>query len=210
MNIDNRPWESEPYFHTFEAAGMRCVMYRDPEFKTWCGYVGVGSAHPLYGLHYSDLVPAPAKFNERPMDVDEHGMINVFVTALQQYAGEIPDGFVPISHLIACHGGLSWAQPLHEWTGWWFGFDCNHAWDYSPGMVEILRESARRLELDTGWRPHVIDAMERRVYRTFDFVKSETASLAQQVADYVSDGSAEAAREVIRALRDARLKQDAA
>lgn len=194
------PWETEPWFHSFEAVGLRCVMYRDHDFGTWCGYVGVGAAHPLFGIHYSDLVPAPEGWLKRHADLDDHGVFNVFVTMLQLGAGDIPEGFAPLTQLVACHGGLSFADRLREWTGWWFGFDCNHADDYSPGMEASLREAGIFFE-----RPAF---MTQRVYRTFEYVKSETASLAQQISDYGNDGSAEQMHEVILALKRRRAQQD--
>jgi len=188
-------WDTEPDFHSFEAAGLRCMMRRDTEWKHWCGYVGVGSAHPLFEVHYRDLVPAPGTWKKRGVDVDEHGVINVFITALEM--DDIPEGFAPLTQLLTCHGGLSFAGRMYDWTGWWFGFDCNHAWDYSPGMEAQL--------LSAGIFRNVPERfMPRKVYRTFDYVKSEVATLAQQIADYGNDGSADAARDLIVALKRAR------
>jgi hypothetical protein len=188
--MNEQLWETEPRYHTFEAAGLRCVMERHEDWKHWCGYVGVGSAHPLYRVQYGDYVPAPASWKERPVDPDEHGPINLLITALE--ADQIPEGFAPLTSIITCHGGLTWSAPRWDYTGWWFGFDCSHAWDYMPGMPQELK-GVNALLLGN-----------RGVYRTFDYVKSECASLAQQIAEYANDGSAEQVHALIVALREAR------
>lgn len=192
------PWKNEPDFHTFEAAGLRCVMKRHADWLSWCGYVGVGRSHPLFEVHYGDLVPAPANWMKQSCDVDEVGPINLFITALDLSAGDIPEGFAPLTSLITVHGGLSWANRLHDWTGWFFGFDCGHAWDYSPGFERRMKE----LDASRGY-PSWPDAMrDYKTYRSFDYVASECATLAQQIADYGNDGSAETMRELILTLRN--------
>ena len=72
---------SEPDYHTFKASGLTCVVRRaHPEVGNLCGYVGVGSAHPLFEVGLTDLVPAPDTWLTRPFDIDEHGVIDTFIT----------------------------------------------------------------------------------------------------------------------------------
>jgi hypothetical protein len=85
-----------------------------------CGYVEVPKGHPLHGVDVYEEVPA--------LD------------------GET------LSDVIRVHGGITYADgdqkyPIPEGGEWWFGFDCNHAWDKSaysvldmPGAVERTEE----------------------------------------------------------------------
>lgn len=69
------------------------------------------------------------------------------------------------------HGGLTYAAraaPKQEPDGrWWIGFDCAHTGDFSPGLGCM---SARDFE----------------VYRTWDYVARECASLAAQAQQYAN------------------------
>jgi hypothetical protein len=51
---------------------------------------------------------------------------------------------------------------------WWFGFDCGHAWDLSPGM--------KKFQEDHGFSHHNED-----MYRDVAYVASEVERLAQQL-----------------------------
>jgi hypothetical protein len=195
-----KPWLGEPDYVWFEAVGLKCMVRRThPEWGHLCGYVGVGSAHPLYGVSATDLVPAPDTWLTRPFDIDEHGVIDTFITVMDIHAGEIPEGFAPLNALIGVHGGLNWARPIYDHTGWWFGFDCGHGGDFSPGMVETLE----RIEHDVGFM------YESGIYRTVDYVRHECATLAQQIADWSERiPHVDAARAAIAAAREARRKRD--
>lgn len=60
---------------------------------------------------------------------------------------------------------------------WWFGFDCGHAGDFSPGMTALLRSL-----------PHAIDLpYPPEAYRDFAYVAGEIESLANQLADMTVD-----------------------
>ena len=54
---------------------------------------------------------------------------------------------------------------------WWIGFDCAHLFDFCPFYA--------RMERDVG-DPFVHDVKD--IYRTLDYVRSECAQLAAQVA----------------------------
>lgn len=43
------PWKTEPNRVEFTHAGLQCLLSRNPFMGSWCGYVGVSPAHPLYG-----------------------------------------------------------------------------------------------------------------------------------------------------------------
>lgn len=193
-----KPWLHEPDYEMFEAAGMKCVIRRVSDHGHLCGYVGVGSAHPLYQVGCDDLVPAPATWLERPFDIEEHGIIDTFITMMHIHAGEVPDGFAPLHTLIGVHGGMNWSKPMYDHTGWWFGFDCGHADDFSPGMVAMLEA----IDHDVMWM------WESGLYRTFDYVRHECATLAQQIADWSEAiPHVEAAKAAIAAARMMRAAQ---
>jgi hypothetical protein len=69
------PWKNEPDREQWQHAGYACLAVRN-HHGNWCGYVGVDSAHPLYGKSYDDC------------DVEVHGGLT--------YAGKC-DG--PICHV---------------------------------------------------------------------------------------------------------------
>lgn len=75
-----------------------------------------------------------------------------------------------------CHGGLTYSDncqgnvwhvpaPGRHDDVWWVGFDCAHAWDFSPGLAALYN------------RP---GPDEFETYRTLAFVRDECASLAKQ------------------------------
>ena len=55
---------------------------------------------------------------------------------------------------------------------WWFGFDCAHAWDFSPGMAAYWRRTGR---------PEFAHRGYDEVYRTAEYVKAECGRLAAQL-----------------------------
>ena len=164
MDID-RPWQNEPSGFTITAFDFPIRGVRGP-MGHWCGYVGVPPSHPLYGQEYSDNVPCPPEVMERPTDIDEVGVINLFLAAFKHK--EWGDGYAPMTLVFHVHGGLTWTG-FHgdERDFWWIGFDCAHAGDLIPDMFE------RYPELDRGC-----------VYRTMDYTKGECLHLAEQLAAY--------------------------
>jgi hypothetical protein len=80
------------------------------------------------------------------------------------------------------HGGLTYGaacteggQICHvrqpgEPEAFWFGFDCNHAWDLAPGMVALVNYYGRARVRD-------------EVYRDLSYVKG----VCERMADYVAN-----------------------
>jgi hypothetical protein len=54
------PWNNEPDRKDFTHEGYACFLLRN-NVGVWCGYVGVPSSHPLYGVTHNDV------------DVEVHG-----------------------------------------------------------------------------------------------------------------------------------------
>lgn len=100
----------------------------------WCGYVGVPPDHPLHGVHYGDV----------DLDFEVHGGL----TYSEPCQGDI------------CHK----AKPGEPDDVYWFGFDCNHGFDYAP------RQSF----------PNMVSESE---YRDQAYVTAETTKLAAQLRE---------------------------
>jgi hypothetical protein len=66
-----------------------------------------------------------------------------------------------LEELVGVHGGLTFSDSLLAEGDWWFGFDCNHAWDINPGM------------------PHF--GVGGSEYRTLDYTIEQTAGMALQL-----------------------------
>ncbi|MBM4072609.1 MAG: hypothetical protein FJ271_27330 [Planctomycetes bacterium] len=111
--IDKSAWAKGPWRHevdkkqwTDPKTGMACLIVRTP-MGHLCGYVGVPEGHKLHGADY------------HMVDADVHG------------------GLTFADH---CHPGESEATGVCHLTEpgdpevWWFGFDCAHSGDMSPGI----------------------------------------------------------------------------
>ena len=77
---------------------------------------------------------------------------------------------------IECDGGLTFSGHPHRATGGllrghWFGFDCAHAWDYSPQFEITLKKHHRHSFGDP------------KNYRDFAYVTAEVERLARQLKD---------------------------
>lgn len=83
------------------------------------------------------------------------------------------------------HGGLTFADRWDDGEGWWFGFDCGHAGDVSPFMLEyrnhqpdgLLSQMTRQRSESTLWREE---------YRDVQYVMSHCERLAVQLAELAS------------------------
>ena len=134
------PWTNEPDFvvWTDAATGYRCLMRRGPA-GAWCGYVQVPESHPLYGVPYY----RPTRWLERLLrarleqPVGERLGLAVMIAYLTGNAVASP-GIV-----FTVHGGITFSgpretEPNGKEEGWWFGFDCAHAGDFSPKIQALL------------------------------------------------------------------------
>ena len=141
------PWDGEPDKVQWpdEATGLPCLAVRNPRAGYWCGYVGVPPGHPLHGKDYSEV------------DFEVHGGLT--------FADECTPGENEAQGI--CHVPEP-GEPDHVW---WLGFDCAHAWDFSP--------QDRKLADERGY-PFLI--MDGEQYRTLAYVQQECASLAAQIA----------------------------
>ena len=139
------PWDDEPDLEvwTDQPTGYRCLIVRTTTGHL-CGYVEVPEDHPWNGSGYDD----PADGSKR-----DDGTVD--------WSDRI-DGKVEI------HGGLTFANAREQvvGSGWWFGFDCAHAWDLVPTM---LRDG--------------FHSQAESTYRNLAYVRNECVSLARQLAE---------------------------
>ena len=133
--LSYRPWEYEPDTAewTCSRTGYRCRIWRHPESRTLCGYVGIPRDHRLYGLDHTDS---------------------------------------RVSIEIDIHGGLTFSEQKGDGLTW-FGFDCNHGFDFSPGMYLTL--------LGQEWRTDEFIGVDSHKYRTWEWVEKEVTGLALQL-----------------------------
>lgn len=137
------PWDSEPDRRFWRTrAGLHAYIIRQANYGHLCGYVEV-----------------PTEVNEdwnREQD-DEKG---------------------PWTPDIDMHGGVTWSGETSQWAPeyrpeyncWWWGFDCNHAWDYAPGLATILPRYAQ----------HFAD----QEYKTFAYAEAECEKAARNLRDW--------------------------
>lgn len=169
------PWDNEPDELDWrdERTGLPCAIRRNPFAGQLNGYVGVPPTHPLFGWNYDDSVKLKPEYLERPVEPGKDiGIVDFFCYAL---SGEYQRGTMPVGMLFRVHHGVNFsgvisgegAERYH-----WFGFDCGHAWDLSPGLNASIRDiPGVNLEL----------LMSDQTYRTIDYVKAECTKLAVQL-----------------------------
>lgn len=164
--MTDKPWLTEPDRLDFEAHGYDCAILRTTKLKHLCGYVGVTKTHPWYRLSYNKPVHAPERLLNRTVSGDTVGYINLLVAS----HGEIKKGIAPISLLVDCHCGLTYSDHggnlgLDD-DRWWFGFDCAHAGDFTPGSFMPGRDRS---------------PFDGETYRDIEYVKRITEKVAEQL-----------------------------
>lgn len=186
------PWHDEPDAFDWrdEATGFACAIRRNLMLTgALCGYVGVPPGHALHGWSYDDDIPLRAEFEKA-----EHGKYGVFEVFLYAMSGAHEHGTIPLGLALKAHGGINWSGAMPDDSDpsgrWWFGFDCGHAGDYSPGTQALLKRM--HVADDTTrafaeYQKHLgLGAMmpwgEPITYRTVEYVKGECAALALQLA----------------------------
>lgn len=149
------PWWDEPDKIQWvdEETDLDCLILRN-HFGALCGYVGVPKSHPWHGDPYQDH------------DWSEDGQNTVNVHGGLTFTGscmeEAPEGYG------VCHI----PEPGRPDDVWWFGFDCGHAFDLSPGTLGW--------EIANGFL-HRVDGLPEDTYRDVAYVKTEVAHLARQL-----------------------------
>ena len=189
--MSNHPWETEPDSLDFEAEGLPCAIRRINRFGTWCGYVGVGPEHPLFGLPMNHPLRLPDSWFDGRSMREGYGSMDLVMHALSgaKSMGEA----CPIRLAFEVHGGVSYADDEldgREPGRWWFGFDCAHAGDYLPNAPDI--EGTMKMVIESMPEPvrqTMRDIMAKQgrttVYRDQQYVVGECQSLAAQLVAVV-------------------------
>lgn len=156
-----------------EASGYDCIMLRDTRRGFLSGYVGIPSDHPLWGWDEEAVPP--------DLGIEVHGGLT--------YSRQCEHGPSPARRLAAearriCHVRVvppPSYEPLKHATdhrvehedAWWFGFECDHAYDLVPNDRRgSLRPSSSEIA---------------RTYRDDAYVFLETTALAAQLRA-IADG----------------------
>lgn len=154
MMVQAAAWTTEPDRKDWEAHGLKCAIRRVRDAGHLCGYVGIPKEHPLHGVGYYDECPALEPLREQV-----------------RYAPN-DEGISP-EMALEVHGGITYSDN-HVAGGkpdglWWFGFDCAHSGDLSPGLQSHLRDAGAFTSLLGG------------EYRDMAYVTRETENLAKQL-----------------------------
>lgn len=180
------PWQDEPDELAWidQATGLDCHIIRHIQFGNFCGYAGVPPTHPAYGLSWDGVPDKEAKERHRE-----------FMARLRNSGGnpfKMPPSKFPDTKPVlgigdklcevSVHGGLTFAGILRKRNVdlWFFGFDCGHAGDFSPGMHATLR-FLHQLDNTTKQFEAYAGFCQDETYRTIDYVKAECTELARQL-----------------------------
>lgn len=141
-------WHNEPDYlsWTDKETDMACLIVRSQRSGALCGYVAVEEKHPLFERHY-DVASDLA-------NIEVHGGLT-----FGDFCTE------PICHVPA---------PGKPDKVWWFGFDCAHFLDITPGFQALWNEAGVNPLKDEP--PHYVHR-----YWNVDRVKAEVESLAVQL-----------------------------
>lgn len=126
----------------------------EPNTKSWKSWDQdcLAIRHPEM-LTWNGYVAVPQRVLDKGLDLECVLSVHGGVT----YQGE---GF-----------GQAWFGAYMDPKKYWVGFDCNHCYDLSPGMVKLREQYKTRLPPPS----------YTEVYRNLDWVMQETATLAEQI-----------------------------
>jgi hypothetical protein len=189
--MTDKPWESEPDELDFEAEGLPCAMRRGAG-GAWCGYVGVGPDHPLFGLPTDHMLKLPMAWFEGRRGLEGAGAFEFLLHALGERR-RLDEG-CSIGLALQVHGGVNYAhgtiQGREAGDRWWFGFDCGHARDYLPGITitpkaikSIVADLVEAMQMPEGRAAEIMRAMmgDPAKYRDQQYVVGECQALAAQL-----------------------------
>lgn len=169
------PWEDEPDRVEWrdDATGLPCLIRRHPFMGQWCGYVAVPPGHALHGVDY-DAAPG-----------DLHGASHGELT----FAGPCMEGAEDSPENI-CHV----PRPGEPANVWWFGFDCAHGGDLTPGLIPMTERIVKRMR-DGG--DDVLADVYGGTYRTTQYVKDRCTAMALVLAGMPTASVAGGGRDVM-------------
>lgn len=164
-NWGDGPWTSEPdaIYWTDDETEMPCLIWRG-HLGQLNGYVGVDGDHPYFGLDYDqiDMIDCTGA----------HGGLTFAGSARR----DLPFRVHP-KHRVQKKWNKRWS--VSALGLWWFGFDCAHGGDYTPGLMSINRLVESKMP------EHLRDLRKHlplEIYRDVAYVRNEVAQLAAHLA----------------------------
>lgn len=144
------PWDFEPDKVQWQdpATGLPCLIVRGPS-GALCGYVGVSAGHPLFGKAYDET------------ELSAHGGLT--------FSNMCQEGMSEASGI--CHKPAA-GEPDHVY---WFGFDCAHAGDLTPGTDAALARFGSRFHIPGN------------TYKSLEYVQAQCLDLARQLKEKSHD-----------------------
>lgn len=124
--------------------GRRAIIWR-MNAGHLCGYLEIASDSPLYEKDYHKPLPCLAGLINGDTERGKRGAI----PWMMQLMEGLPAADAPLrpEMVFDVHGSLTFSGKLHNHSGWWIGFDCNHSGDDPETCDEVYVESElRRLE----------------------------------------------------------------
>ena len=119
----------------------------DTPTEWYCGYIGVGPDHVLYGCSYDE----DSEHLTPPEDGDSigaRGVLSLFCNALDDFKGHSPELCFDVHGSLTFSGSCDSMGPMDTVKGdfWWFGFDCHHGGDNPDDHDEIyVKQECERL-----------------------------------------------------------------
>lgn len=167
------PWNAEPDKVQWvdRSTDLDCLIVRGP-MGSLCGYVGVPPDHPDHGKSYNDLEG----------DLLVHGGL----TFADKCMEDRPE----------CEGVCHVPYPGRADDVWWFGFDCGHHMDVSPGLDARMNEMYSNMPKERQAQRERLQALAdsgplpRDTYRPIGYVAREVEGLAQQLVQRRLEGTA--------------------
>ena len=148
-------WQDEPDKKQWKDAetGLPCLIVREPYGGHLCGYVGITRGHPFFGIPCQG--EGDDKYGKKSpgSTLDAHGGLN-FSGFCSEYGDESKG---------VCHA----PGPGETDRVWWFGFDCAHLYDVSPGRLSPPHRNPRNPD---------------GIYRDLFYVEGECRNLAHQLS----------------------------
>ncbi len=162
--------EADKVQWTDEETGLPCLIVRS-SLGALCGYVGVPTSHPWFGLDYEDCTLSECPDKQCSHDVDSE---------LEAHGGITFSGPC-FPHRDNPEEGICHIVPGDEKI-WWFGFDCSHSGDMTPNgyLGDSLKIFSERF-MD------ILTNVSGGVYRHVSYVRSEVSDLARQLGCVVEN-----------------------
>lgn len=141
-----------------------------------CGYVRIPKGHKIYGMDYSSQTPIKMKDMPKNEPVGKRGVIPMVIQAMGGKKN------ISLDCLFDVHGGITFANKLQKYRGWWIGFDCAHLGDAKD--TSIMSKKYKKFYKKY---PKLCSFSDNETIRTTEYVETECKSLIDQVIKYFGD-----------------------